>query len=99
MSMTTKSMLAAAALLGALLLLSGATEERLNIRSPEWNCPVFAWPNSKARVSTTARVLRHRARRCTLPPLPFGRSPSSRSCSHHGASRGNCRRTPRSMFG
>jgi hypothetical protein len=45
MSMTTKSMLAAAALLGALLLLSGATEERLNIRSPEWNCPVFAWPN------------------------------------------------------
>jgi hypothetical protein len=48
MSMTTKSMLAAAALLGALLLLSGATEERLNIRSPESNCPVFAWPNSES---------------------------------------------------
>jgi hypothetical protein len=42
MSMTTKSMLAAAALLGALLLLSGATEE------PESNCPVFAWPNSES---------------------------------------------------
>jgi hypothetical protein len=48
MSITTKSILAAAALLGALLLLSGATEERLNIRSPDSNCPVFAWPNSES---------------------------------------------------
>jgi len=48
MSITTKSILAAAALLGALLLLSGATEERLNIRSPDSNCPVFAWPNSQS---------------------------------------------------
>jgi hypothetical protein len=48
MSITTKSMLAAFALLGALLLLSGATEERLNIRSPESNCPVFARPNSES---------------------------------------------------
>jgi hypothetical protein len=48
MSTTTKSILAAAALLGAMLLLSGATEERLNIRSPDPNCPVFAWPNSES---------------------------------------------------
>jgi hypothetical protein len=48
MSLTTKSILAAAALLGALLLLSGATEERLNIRSPDSNCPVFAWPHSES---------------------------------------------------
>ena len=48
MSITTKSILAAAALLGALLLLSGATEERLNIRSPDSSCPVFAWPNSES---------------------------------------------------
>jgi hypothetical protein len=48
MSITTKSILAAAALLGALLLLSGATEERLNIRSPESNCPMFARPNSES---------------------------------------------------
>ena len=48
MSITTKSILAAAALLGALLLLSGATEERLNIRTPDSNCPVFAWPNSQS---------------------------------------------------
>jgi hypothetical protein len=48
MSSATKSILAAAALLGALLLLSGATEERLNIRSPELNCPVFAWPHSES---------------------------------------------------
>jgi hypothetical protein len=46
MSITTKSILAAAALLGVLLLLSGATEERLNIRSPDPNCPAFAWPNA-----------------------------------------------------
>ncbi len=48
MSITTKSILAAAALLGALLLLSGATEERLNMRSPDTNCPAFAWPNSES---------------------------------------------------
>jgi hypothetical protein len=48
MSITTKSILAAAALLGALLVLSGATEERLNIRSPDSNCPVFASPNSES---------------------------------------------------
>jgi hypothetical protein len=48
MSITIKSILAATALLGALLLLSGATEERLNIRSPELNCPVFGWPNSES---------------------------------------------------
>jgi hypothetical protein len=47
MSITTKSILAAAALLGALLLLSGATEERLNIRSPDLNCPVLASPNAE----------------------------------------------------
>jgi hypothetical protein len=48
MSITTKSLLAAAALLGALLLLSGATEERLNIRSPDTNCPLFGWQNSQS---------------------------------------------------
>jgi hypothetical protein len=48
MSITTKSILAAAALLGALLLLSGATEERLNIRSPDSNCPLFGWQNSQS---------------------------------------------------
>jgi hypothetical protein len=48
MSITTKSVLAAAALLGALLLLSGATEERLNIRPPDPNCPVLVWPNSES---------------------------------------------------
>jgi hypothetical protein len=48
MSITIKSILAAAALLGALLLLSGATEERLNIRSPETNCPVFGGPNTES---------------------------------------------------
>jgi hypothetical protein len=48
MSITAKSILAAAALLGALLLLSGATEERLNMRSPDSNCPAFAWPNSES---------------------------------------------------
>ena len=48
MSTTTKSILAAAALLGAMLLLSGATEERLNIRSPDSNCPAFTWPNSES---------------------------------------------------
>ena len=48
MPITTKSILAAAALIGALLLLSGATEERLNIRSPEQNCPVFGWQNSQS---------------------------------------------------
>jgi hypothetical protein len=48
MSNTTKSILAAAALLGAMLLLSGATEERLNIRPPDPNCPVFVWPNSES---------------------------------------------------
>jgi hypothetical protein len=48
MSTTTKSTLAAAALLGAMLLLSGATEERLNIRPPDPNCPAFAWPNSES---------------------------------------------------
>jgi hypothetical protein len=47
MSITTKSILAAAALLGAMLLLAGATEERLNIRSPDPNCPVFASPNAE----------------------------------------------------
>jgi hypothetical protein len=47
MSITTKTMLAAAALLGALLL-SGATEERLNIRSPDSNCPVSGWPHSES---------------------------------------------------
>jgi hypothetical protein len=48
MSITTKSILAAAALLGALLLLSGAAEERLNIRSPDSNCPMFGWQNSQS---------------------------------------------------
>jgi hypothetical protein len=56
MTITAKSILAAAALLGTLLLLSGATEERLNIRSPDSNCPAFAWPNSEsACLDDTAR--------------------------------------------
>jgi hypothetical protein len=52
MSTTVKSLLAArpflaaASLFGAMVLFSGATEERLNIRSPEPACPAFAWPNS-----------------------------------------------------
>jgi len=45
MSTTIKFMMAAAALLGATVLFSGATEERLDIRSPT-GCPAFAWPNS-----------------------------------------------------
>jgi len=45
MSTTIKFTMAAAALLGAMVLLSGVTEERLDIRSPE-GCPAFAWPNS-----------------------------------------------------
>jgi hypothetical protein len=32
-------------LLGATVLFSGATEERLDIRSPA-GCPAVAWPNS-----------------------------------------------------
>jgi hypothetical protein len=55
MPITTKSILAAAALLGALLLLSGATEERLNIRSPDSNCPVFGWQNSQSACLDDAR--------------------------------------------
>jgi hypothetical protein len=31
--------------LGATVLFSSATEERLDIRSPD-GCPSFAWPNS-----------------------------------------------------
>jgi len=46
MSTTIKSVLAVAALLGAMVLFSGATEERLDIRSPDPTCPAFAWPNS-----------------------------------------------------
>jgi hypothetical protein len=46
MSKTIKSVLAAASLLGAMVLFSGATEERLDIRSPDPACPAFAWPNS-----------------------------------------------------
>jgi hypothetical protein len=46
MSTKIKSLMAAAALLGAMLLFSGATEERLDIRSPSTTCPAFAWPNS-----------------------------------------------------
>ena len=46
MSTTIKTLMAAAALLGAMLLFSGATEERLDIRSPGVTCPAFAWPNS-----------------------------------------------------
>jgi hypothetical protein len=46
MTTTIKSILAVAALFGAMLLFSGATEERLDIRSPGVTCPVFAWPNS-----------------------------------------------------
>jgi hypothetical protein len=45
MSTTIKFMMAAAALVGATVLFSGATEERLDIRSPA-GCPAFAWPNS-----------------------------------------------------
>ena len=45
MSTTIKFMMAAAALIGAMVLFSGATEERLDIRSPA-GCPAFAWPNS-----------------------------------------------------
>jgi hypothetical protein len=45
MSTTTKSLLVAAALVGAMVLFSGATEERLDIHSPS-ACPAFAWPNS-----------------------------------------------------
>jgi hypothetical protein len=55
MPITTKSILAAAALLGALLLLSGATEERLNIRSPDLNCPVFGGQNSESACLDDAR--------------------------------------------
>jgi hypothetical protein len=46
MSTTIKSLMAAAALVGAMVLFSGATEERLDIRSPGVTCPAFAWPNS-----------------------------------------------------
>jgi hypothetical protein len=46
MSTTIKSILAVAALFGAMVLFSGATEERLDIHSPGVTCPVFAWPNS-----------------------------------------------------
>jgi hypothetical protein len=45
MSNTSKSVVAAVALAGALILFSGATEERLDIHSPS-TCPAFAWPNS-----------------------------------------------------
>src|SRR5271163_386174 len=45
MSTTIRFMMAAAALAGATVLFSGATEERLDIRSPA-GCPAFAWPNS-----------------------------------------------------
>jgi hypothetical protein len=45
MSTTIKFITAAGALFGALVLFSGATEERLDIRSPA-GCPAFAWPNS-----------------------------------------------------
>jgi hypothetical protein len=45
MSTTIKFVMAAAALAGAMVLFSGATEERLDIRSPA-GCPAFAWPNS-----------------------------------------------------
>jgi hypothetical protein len=45
MSMTIKFTMAAAALFGAMVLFSGAVEERLDIRSPA-GCPAFAWPNS-----------------------------------------------------
>jgi hypothetical protein len=45
MSTTIKFMMAGAALFGAMMLFSGATEERLDIRSPA-GCPAFAWPNS-----------------------------------------------------
>jgi hypothetical protein len=46
MSTTIKSILAVAALFGAMVLFSGATEEHLDIHSPGVICPVFAWPNS-----------------------------------------------------
>ncbi len=74
MSITTKSILAAAALLGALLVLSGATEERLNIRSPDSNCPVFASPNAEsACLDDSARPSPPRKKvyfaAATLPPL------------------------------
>ncbi len=52
MSATVKSLLSArpflasASLFGAMVLFSGATEERLDIHSPEPACPAFAWPNS-----------------------------------------------------
>jgi hypothetical protein len=45
MSTTIKFITAAGALFGAVVLFSGATEERLDIRSPA-GCPAFAWPNS-----------------------------------------------------
>ena len=47
MSITTKSILAAAALLCAWGLLAGATGERLNIRSPDSNCPLITLPGSE----------------------------------------------------
>jgi hypothetical protein len=45
MSTTIKFLMATVALIGAAVLFSGATEERLDIRSPA-SCPAFAWPNS-----------------------------------------------------
>jgi hypothetical protein len=46
MSTTFKSILAAAALVGALVLFSAATAERRDIGLQGVTCPAFAWPNS-----------------------------------------------------
>jgi hypothetical protein len=46
MSITLKSVLAAAALVGALVLFSAATAERRDIGIQGVSCPAFAWPNS-----------------------------------------------------
>jgi hypothetical protein len=72
MSITTKSILAAAALLGVLLLLSGATEERLNIRSPDSNCPMLAWPNAEtACLDDGARPSRKKVYFAAATARPF----------------------------
>jgi hypothetical protein len=46
MSTTFKSISAAAALVGALVLFSAATAERRDVGIQGVSCPAFAWPNS-----------------------------------------------------
>jgi hypothetical protein len=64
MSTTIKFMMAAAALVGATVVFSGATEERLDIRSPA-GCPALT---PTAPVSMTVSGLPARYRKWNSPP-------------------------------